>query len=233
MTAAKERLCGWILNLGKTDYKLALSWQRELVKMRLSGMARDTLVFLNHPPTITVGRDRHAENYERLKSKPLFIERGGDVTYHGPGQLVVYYIFNLTRRGRDLHKFMEHIQNGIKSTLKKIKIDASLGDEHTGLWVSGHKIVSVGLAVKQWVTFHGAAINLNTNLDDFKQINPCGLESEIMISAQKLLGKKVDERRFRKLLLNEYTNLFETDFYQIGLEDLAEDFVSQAGGYTI
>lgn len=196
-------------------------------------MARDTLVFLSHPPTITVGRDGHAENYDKLKSKPVFVERGGDVTYHGPGQLVVYYIFNLTRRDRDLHKFMELIQIGIKKALKKINIDASLGSEHTGLWVSEKKIASVGLAVKRWITFHGAAINLNTNLDDFTQINPCGLEAEIMVSAQKILGKKVDEDRFAKLLLKEYTNIFETDFYPIGLEELAEDFESQAGGYTI
>lgn len=196
-------------------------------------MARDTLVFLNHPPTITVGRDGHAENYDKLKTKPIFIERGGDVTYHGPGQLVVYYIFNLTRRGRDLHKFMEQIQTGIKNALGNFNIEANLGSEHTGLWVSGKKIVSVGLAIKRWITFHGAAINLNTNLEDFTQINPCGLGSEVMVSAQKLLGKKVDERRFKKVLLKEYSNIFETDFYPIGLEELAENLESQAGGYTI
>ena len=233
MSAVTERACGWVLQLGKVDYDKALHWQHGLVRMRREGMARDTIIMLEHPETITVGRDGHEENYANLKVKPHFIERGGDVTYHGPGQLVAYYIFNLTRRGRDMHLFMDQVQQGIIGALSEIGIEAVKGDEHTGLWVEGKKIASIGLAVKNWITFHGSAINLNTDLTEFKAINPCGLESSTMISAEKLLGKKVDIDHFRSLLWKQYNRIFETDFYPVSLDELAEDIESQAGGYTI
>ena len=108
---------GWVLDIGRVEYEKVLNWQRNLVKMRKEGFARDTIILVEHPPVITVGRDGHEENFKGLAQEPFFIERGGDVTYHGPGQLVVYYIFNLQRRGRDLHKFMSNIQQGIIDAL--------------------------------------------------------------------------------------------------------------------
>jgi lipoate-protein ligase B len=233
MTAADNKLNGWVLELGKVDYRQVLGWQQGLVKMRREGMARDTLIFVEHPPVVTIGRDGHRENYCNLKIEPIHIDRGGDVTYHGPGQLVVYFVFNLTRRGRDLHLFMLQIQNGIIGAMKQIGIDSRLGDEHTGVWTDRGKIASIGVAVKNWISFHGAAVNLNTNLKDFEQIKPCGLSAEIMTSAQSILGKKVDMDGFRKLLLKEYTKIFDTTFYSVALDELAEDIESQAGGYTI
>ncbi|MDF1544784.1 MAG: lipoyl(octanoyl) transferase LipB [bacterium] len=233
MSAIPERACGWNIQLGRVGYEKALHWQKGLVRMRKEGMARDTIIMLEHPETITVGRDGHKENYDKLQVTPHFIERGGDVTYHGPGQLVVYYIFNLTRRNRDLHLFMEQIQLGIVQALGDLGLEASTGDEYTGVWVGKQKIASIGVAVKNWVTFHGSAINLNTDLDKFQAINPCGLDSSTMISAQKLLGKKVDIEAFRTLLGSKYNEIFETDFYSVSLDELAEDIESQAGGYTI
>jgi lipoate-protein ligase B len=233
MMAADNKLNGWVLELGKVDYKQVLSWQHGLVKMRREGMARDTLIFVEHPPVVTIGRDGHSENYCDLKTEPIHIERGGDVTYHGPGQLVVYFVFNLTRRGRDLHLFMSQVQNGIIGAMKQIGIESRLGDEHTGVWTDQGKIASIGVAVKNWISFHGAAVNLNTNLKDFEQIKPCGLSAEVMTSAQSILGKKVDMGAFRKLLLEEYAKIFDTAFYSVALDEIAEDIESQAGGYTI
>ncbi len=228
-----ERGCGWVIQLGRVGYDKAMRWQHGLVRMRKDGMARDTIIMLEHPETITVGRDGHEENYDKLKITPHFVERGGDVTYHGPGQLVVYYIFNLTRRGRDLHLFMEQVQDGIAYALRELGLEATKGDEHTGIWVSKNKIASIGIAVKNWITYHGAAINLNTELDKFQTINPCGLDSSTMTSAEKLLGEKVDIDSFRTLLCSRYNEIFETDFYSVSLDELAEDIESQAGGYTI
>lgn len=224
---------GWFLRLGKVDFERTLGWQKGLVKLRKEGMARDTLIFVEHPPVVTVGKDGHEENYKDLETKPHFIERGGDVTYHGPGQLVVYFIFNLTRRERDLHKFMECVQAGIIAALGEIGIKAQQGDENTGVWVEDDKIASIGIAVKNWITFHGAAINLNTDLSEFQQINPCGLNSNIMVSAEKLTKKKVDLDKFTDILLDKYSDVFDTRFYPVQLEEIAEDIESQSGSNVI
>jgi len=225
---------GWLLATGRTDYKRALAWQHSLVKMRREGIARDTILILEHPPVITVGRDGHDANYSECKLEPVFIERGGDVTYHGPGQLVAYFIFNLTRHGRDLHKFMENLQQGIVDAFAEIGITAAIREgDHRGVWVEDKKIASVGVAVKNWITFHGVATNLNTDLKDFLQINPCGLESDVMTSASQQLGKDVDLDRFSQILVEQYARLFVTEFEPVELEELDEVLESQSGGYEI
>ena len=193
MNAAEiNKLFGWHLQLGEVDYRRVLQWQQGLVRMRASGFARDTIITVEHPPVLTVGKDGHPENYEGINPEPIVVERGGDVTYHGPGQLVVYFIFNLTRRGRDLHKFMGNIQDGIIATLAELGVRARKDDEHTGVWVDDRKVASVGVAVKKWISFHGAALNLNTDLSDFTTINPCGLDPNVMTSVQQILSKEMD-----------------------------------------
>jgi lipoate-protein ligase B len=233
MSQSEDRIYGWHLELGKVDYQQVLGWQHGLRRMREQGFARDTIITVEHPPVVTVGRDGHEENYPDLASPPVMIERGGDVTYHGPGQLVVYFIFNLTRRGRDLHRFMENIQDGIIETLAEYDIAAEKGDENKGVWTGGKKIASVGIAVKRWMSFHGAAINLNTDLSEFEKISPCGLDSAIMTSAKKILSKKVNLLTFGRQLVGHYSHIFNTHFAPVDLESLAEDVESQAGGYEI
>src|SRR5574341_481507 len=168
MSGVSHNSFGWVLWLGRVDYDRALIWQRKLAKKRRDGLSSDILIMLEHPPVITVGKSGKEENYLKLKDKAVFVERGGDVTYHGPGQLVVYYIFDLSRRDKNLHRFMENIQQGIIDTLFEYGITSQRGDEHTGIWVEDRKIASIGIAVRNWVTFHGSAINLNTNLEDFQ-----------------------------------------------------------------
>ncbi len=224
---------GWVLKGGLTDYRKALEWQHGLVSMRLEGLARDTIIILEHPNVITVGKDGHAQNFSDCKSEPIKVERGGDVTYHGPGQLVAYFVFNLTQRGRDLHRFMADLQQGIIDALKEIGIEGRPGDKQAGVWVGEKKIASVGVAVKRWISFHGVAINLNTDLAEFRSINPCGLQSDVMTSAAEILGKEVDIDQFGKLLLEQYSRIFVTGFEPVDLESLAEELESQAGGYTI
>jgi len=233
MSVYSDKPLGWVMGLGRVDYELSLPWQRGLVKLRREGMARDTILLLEHPPVITVGRDGHEENFKECKVDPFFVERGGDVTYHGPGQLVGYFIFNLTRRGRDLHKFMADLQNGIVRTLESYGVKASLGDEHTGVWVGKKKIASIGVAVKNWITFHGVAINLNTDLSEFTKINPCGLDADIMTSLANETGKDVDDAKFRQELIKNYSEVFDTRFDPITLDFIAEDVESQSGGNVI
>lgn len=233
MSVYSDKPLGWVMGLGRIEYELALTWQRGLVKLRKEGMARDTILLLEHPPVITVGRDGHEDNFKECKMDPFFVERGGDVTYHGPGQLVGYFVFNLTRRGRDLHKFMADLQNGIVRTLESYGVKASLGDEHTGVWVGKKKIASIGVAVKNWITFHGVAINLNTDLSEFTKINPCGLDAEVMTSLANETGEKIDDAKFRQELIKNYSEIFDTRFDPITLDFIAEDVESQSGGNVI
>lgn len=233
VTAAATTTYGWVLDLGKEDYARTLDYQHGLVKMRHTGMARDTIILVEHPPVMTVGRDGHEENYKDLPIQPFFVERGGDVTFHGPGQLVVYFIFNLTRRGRDLHKFISDIQEGIIRVLAEYGVEARRVGENTGVWVEKQKVASIGVAVKQWISYHGTAINLNTKLADFEKINPCGLNAEVMTSLQKLTGRKVDMKNFADRLMFHYSAVFETVFTPVNLDSLAEDLESQAGGYGV
>ena len=229
----EDKLYGWLLDLGRVEYQRTRAWQRGLVKMRREGLARDTIIYVEHPPVITVGRDGHEENFKDVEIEPVYVERGGDVTFHGPGQLVVYYIFNLARRGRDLHLFMDRVQQGIIEALAEYGIQARQDSENTGVWVGKEKIASIGIAVKNWVTYHGSAINLNTDLDEFLQIHPCGLESNVMTTAAKLLGGPVSMSEFGRHLIHKYQEIFGTIFEPIDLEVLADEIESQSGGNVI
>ncbi|MBD3257336.1 lipoyl(octanoyl) transferase LipB [candidate division GN15 bacterium] len=233
MVTTTQRLYGWHLELGRVDYARALSWQHGLVKMRKDGFARDTIITVEHPPVLTVGKDDNPENYAHCDIEPVAIERGGDVTYHGPGQLVVYFIFNLARRGRDLHLFMDNIQEGIIRTLADYDVEAARNSENTGVWVGKKKLASIGVAVKNWITFHGAAVNLNTDLSAFDQINPCGLEASVMTTLADQTGGEIAMSEFAAKLLSHYASVFETEFTPIDLASLAEDVESQSGGEAI
>ncbi len=233
VSTREQRQYGWHLALGRVDYEKVLEWQHGLVGLRESGLARDTIITVEHPEVVTVGKDGHAENYCNLPSPPIPVERGGDVTWHGPGQLVVYYIFNLSRRGRDLHRFLDDIQTGIIRTLAEYGIEASKGKENTGVWVGELKIASIGVAVRHWISFHGSAINLNTDLSRFSQIQPCGLAPGVMTSTEKILGRQIDLGEFADKLILHYRQVFGTEFTPVELETLAEDVESQSGGAAI
>ncbi len=233
MTSGEKKYNGWLLELGKVDYQRVLDWQRKLVKLRKDGMARDTIITVEHPPVLTIGKDGHPENFNNTKLKPIAIERGGDVTYHGPGQLVVYFICNLTRRKKDMHLYVDKLQDGIIEAFKEYGVDARKDDTNTGVWVGDKKLASLGVAVKQWITFHGVAINLNTDLSDFRQINPCGLTSDVMSSLAQVTNKKIDMTKFSEIIVDKYAEIFDTAFYKIKLEEIAEDIESQSGSNVI
>ena len=149
MSSGEKKFNGWLLELGKVEYQRVLDWQRNLVKLRKDGMARDTLIIVEHPPVLTIGKDGHPENFKKSKLKPISIERGGDVTYHGPGQLVVYFICNLTRRKKDMHLYIDKLQDGIIGAFKEYGVDARKDDTNTGVWVGDKKIVGGFVAVRR------------------------------------------------------------------------------------
>ncbi|MFZ5981679.1 MAG: lipoyl(octanoyl) transferase LipB [Candidatus Zixiibacteriota bacterium] len=187
------------IDLGTTAYKNTWVLQKELVKLRFESKIPDCLLFTEHNPVITLGRGSHIENLleskENLTARgiELFeIERGGDITFHGPGQLVMYPIIDLNHCGRDLHKYLRDLEKVIIATLGDYNLKAGVKESLTGVWVDKHKLAAIGVAVSRWITYHGAALNVNTDLDYFKLINPCGITRYPVGSLASQLGHEVD-----------------------------------------
>jgi lipoyl(octanoyl) transferase len=181
--------------LGPTSYRDGLRLQEALVRARAEGRTGDWLLFPDHPPVLTVGRNPSegnlrvaAEELARLGIERFEVARGGDVTWHGPGQLVGYTILDLNVRGRDLHRLLRDLEQGLIATLEALEIPAERVAGRTGVWVSGAKIASIGVAVRRWVSYHGFALNVRPNLEFFKLIHPCGLHGIEMTSIQALRG---------------------------------------------
>lgn len=182
-----------VIDLGVgVDYAAALSLQRELVDQRVAGVIGDTLLLLEHAPVITLGRRRGAsDNVVMAGDTPVVqVERGGDVTWHGPGQLVGYPIVMLRDGERDLHLVLRRLETAAIAILARLGLDDAIRkDGHTGVWCRGRKLVSLGVAVRGWVTFHGFAINVAPDLAEFTRINPCGLDARMMGSVAALGGR--------------------------------------------
>ncbi len=161
------------------------------MEQRKTGEGHDTLLLVEHPHVITVGRSRDASQNLVAPGdiEVVEIERGGDVTYHGPGQLVAYPIILLGEGERDLHKFLRNLEEAIIRTLADNDIEAGRVKGKTGVWIGPRKVASIGIACRRWVTFHGLALNVNTDLDYFFRINPCGFEAAVMTSMARELGR--------------------------------------------
>jgi lipoate-protein ligase B len=182
-----------VLDLGRRDYGEVWAMQRELVGARQREEIPDTLVLVEHPDVITLGRGTHRENLVAPGDMPIFeIERGGDVTYHGPGQLVGYPIFLLRdKEERDLHRYLRNIEESLILAVAEYGISGGRKEGWTGVWSGERKLASIGVAVKRWVTLHGFALNVATDLSRFAVINPCGLEANVMGSMSSVLGRTI------------------------------------------
>lgn len=190
-----------------TDYQTVWDLQKSLVQQRLAGTIPDTVLMGEHPPIYTLGRGIHTENLLNPDIPAIKIERGGDVTYHGPGQLIAYPILLLPAGRRDLHRYLRDLEAAIILTLRDFGIEGLRNPGWTGVWAkdpqSGAllKLASIGVAVKQWVTYHGLALNVCTDLSAFSQINPCGLQSEVMTSMQALLQQPIAVAHVKPVLV--------------------------------
>jgi lipoate-protein ligase B len=188
-----------VYNLGVVNYKKALELQLSFLnKIKLREVS-DTLLLLEHPPTLTVGRmgkpEHLLKNVEELKSSGICFEvvgRGGDITYHGPGQLVGYPILDLNNHKCDIHLFLRNIEEVIIDALSDFDIPAERKTGYTGVWVRDKKIASIGIGVKRWTTYHGFALNVNTDLSYFDIIVPCGIPGIKMTSIRELSGNEMD-----------------------------------------
>jgi lipoyl(octanoyl) transferase len=166
-----------------------------MVGERQRGERRDALVLVEHPHVITVGRTRGALAHILGAGEVdvVEVERGGDVTYHGPGQIVAYPILLLGEAERDLHRFLRNLEEGMIRTLARYGIAADREPGKTGVWIDGsRKIASIGIACRKWVTFHGLALNVTTDLSYFTRIQPCGFDAAVMTSMAHELGRDPD-----------------------------------------
>lgn len=206
-----------IVKLVQIEYDEAFKIQQELVKLRQDKAINDTLLLLEHKPVITVGRSGDNENIivpqEFLKENNVKIHnvnRGGDVTYHGPGQIVGYPIIDLVNYGKDLKLYVSMLEDVIIKLLKEeFNIHAYRKDmKYTGVWVDDNKITAIGVLIKRWVTMHGFAFNVNTNLDHFKWIIPCGIQDKGVTSLKSLLGKDLDLNIMYDLVVKYFCDIF-------------------------
>jgi lipoate-protein ligase B len=182
------RVADW----GRTSYEDALARQHELVAARIAGRAPDTLVLTEHDPVLTLGRGAHPENMIAPECPTIAVERGGDVTWHGPGQVVGYLVRLLPPGARDLVAHLRGLEDLVIAALLRFGIDGTRSAGKTGVWVAHggalRKIASIGIAAKSWCTYHGFALNVDCDLRAFRAINPCGLDASVMTSMQEVLG---------------------------------------------
>jgi lipoate-protein ligase B len=198
------------------EYGEAWKLQKRLCHRRIEGKISDVLLLLEHPPTITIGRSGTLENVlirkEQLAQEGIslfFIDRGGDVTYHGPGQLVGYPILDLRERGRDIHRYVHNLEEVILRTLKDFSISANRDGLHPGVWVNREEIAAIGLSVRKWVSMHGFALNINTDLKYFSFIHPCGFSDRRATSMSKILASNVPMERIINSLIFNFCDVFD------------------------
>ncbi|MBW2208233.1 MAG: lipoyl(octanoyl) transferase LipB, partial [Deltaproteobacteria bacterium] len=190
-------------------------------------VSHDILLILEHLPVLTLGRQGNrehllvTENFLQSKGISLFhVERGGDVTYHGPGQIVCYPVVNLRGTGWKIAKFVETLEEIMIRTAGDWGIDAQRSSVNRGVWVGKRKLGSIGIAIRRGVSFHGLALNVNTSLEPFSWIDPCGLEGVLMTSMEQLLGKKIPMKDVRESLKGHIQKLFNVKFTNISLDEI-------------
>jgi lipoyl(octanoyl) transferase len=206
------RICE-VTDLGLTGYGAALQLQRELVERRKRGEVADQLLFVEHPHVITMGRNGHRENMlapveilDRAGIDFQETDRGGDVTYHGPGQIVGYPILDLREWKRDVVSYVRGIEQTIIDALGQFGIEAGRVAGATGVWVAGAKVAAIGVHISRWVTSHGFALNVDTDLSYFQYIVPCGLTKPV--TSMRNLGSPAARPEVLQALTRAFSSYF-------------------------
>lgn len=204
-----------VLDLGLCDYLAAWRLQQDLLEARQEDRIVDTLVLVEHPHVLTVGRNGRRENLLAPGDMPVVeVERGGDVTYHGPGQLVGYPILRLRDDEHDVHRYLRHLEQALMATLADFAITGEQRPGLTGVWAGPSKLASIGVAVRRgWVTMHGFALNVCPDLGRFASINPCGLPASVMGSMTSVSGRPVSLADVREPLLRHLGQALNRDWH--------------------
>jgi lipoate-protein ligase B len=218
---------GYILDLGLIDYGKAWDLQHHLWSRRVEEELPDLLLILEHPHVITLGRRGNRSHLiaspailDAMKIPLYHVERGGDVTYHGPGQIVVYPILDLKEYGYRLIRYISQLEEVILFVLKDFGIEGRRDPLNRGVWVDQEKIASVGVAIKRWVAFHGFSLNYETDLKYFDLINPCGLDGKKMTSMERILGRNISRDKLVDRICFHFKQTFKGDWEEKKLEEL-------------
>jgi lipoyl(octanoyl) transferase len=207
-------------DLGCLEYTCALAMQEELLHRRCERVGEDTLLLVEHPPVFTLGRGAKEKNLLTPRDVPVHrVSRGGEVTFHGPGQLVGYPLIDLTNHGRDVHLYLRGLEAVLIEVLATYGSAAHREAGKTGVWVNEKKIASIGVGVRRWVAYHGFALNVTTDLSYFADIVPCGLVGVRMTSMAEVLNTPMDMASIKSLVLATFARYFgykdmiwQTDF---------------------
>ena len=205
-----------IIDLGFLDYKNSWNYQKELQKKVLIGDCSDSIIFVEHDSVYTFGKNSDKSNLLVSKDSKIKIyetERGGEITYHGPGQLVCYPILNLKNFKQSVTWYMRALEEVIIETLKLFNIKAKRKDGLTGVWVKDEKIGAQGVRMTKWVTMHGFALNVNTDLRFFNDIIPCGIKDFGVTSIEKIIGKEQDLSLVKEHILISFAKVFNIKGY--------------------
>ncbi len=222
----------YVCQLERAPYRAALLLQRRAVEKLQRGPAAETLFLLEHPHVITLGKSaaeasllRGRASYERSGIAVIETDRGGDATYHGPGQLVGYPILKLEPERRDVRKYAHSLEEVLIRTLADFGITARRHPEYRGVWIQERKIASLGLRISRWVTSHGFALNVNTDISYFSLIRPCGIEGCTMTSMQRELGRSLDMADVRMSVIKRFSEV-------LGREMITGDFPHEVQAVT-
>ncbi|HLN85796.1 MAG TPA: lipoyl(octanoyl) transferase LipB [Candidatus Limnocylindrales bacterium] len=197
-------------DLGRFDFAAAVQLQEQLVNLKQRKLAADMLLFVEHPHVFTLGRGGSEANVLSAQGVPVHrTSRGGDVTYHGPGQLVVYPILDLRSKLRKVvHRYVRNLELSAIRTLKDFGLVGARRPPFTGIWIGDRKIAAIGVAVRRAITYHGLALNVNTDLSYFKRIVPCGLAWADVTSMEKEIGLEQSLGDVRERFLHHFAEIF-------------------------
>lgn len=222
---------GYCLELGTEEYGEILTLQQELSQARRNGIIPDIVIFLEHHPCFTIGR---RGGFDHILVSRAFLEeqgirvyetdRGGDITYHGPGQLVCYPILDLTGFERDVHLYARRMEETLIRTLNTFGIVAGRKKEYPGVWVESAKIAAEGIAVQHWVTMHGVALNISPDLNHFSYIVPCGISVSTLgvTSMEKILGHTVDFTQVKQEMSHQLSEVMDLELEDVTLKNIKD-----------
>lgn len=214
------------IDLGHMGYAAAWDIQK-LVAEDVERGGDDTLLFVEHDPVMTLGASHKesnlllaADEYARLGIEIVKTDRGGDVTYHGPGQLVIYPVFNLTKHGKDLHKWMRGLEEAVIQGIDRLGVEGGRNAVNTGVWVDDRKIAAIGIKVRRWVSIHGIALNCDNDLESFERIVPCGVSTHGVTSLSEACGRKVTIDDAKPLIKKAFESVFDLSLEQVELAEV-------------
>ncbi|MFW5961578.1 MAG: lipoyl(octanoyl) transferase LipB [bacterium] len=211
-----------VIKYGIINFEEAYKLQLELLEKRYQNKINDTLLLVEHPPVLTIGasgtRDNIVAADEVLAKAGIEVfetNRGGDITYHGPGQIVGYPILNLKEHKQDLHWLLSAYEEVFIRLLEKYNIQARRIKGLTGVWVDNKKITAIGVGVKHWITYHGFAFNINPNLEHFSYIIPCGIKDKGVTSLKNVIGSEVNTDEVMQKLIESFAGVFGMELSEL------------------